>query len=39
MDGTEDEGTSIKHDVYEIKEAPLRDYVSAQWREPYTVFA
>ncbi len=25
--------------IYEIKEAPLRDYVSAQWREPYTVFA
>ncbi len=25
--------------IYEVKQAPLRDYVSAQWRDPYTVFA
>ena len=25
--------------IYEIKQAPLRDYVAARWREPYTVFA
>lgn len=25
--------------IYELKQAPLRDYVAARWREPYTVFA
>ena len=25
--------------IYEVKQAPLRDYVAARWREPYTVFA
>lgn len=25
--------------IYEQKNKPLRDYVAAQWREPYTVFA
>lgn len=25
--------------IYDVKQAPLRDYVAARWREPYTVFA
>ncbi len=25
--------------IYEVKQAPLRDYVAARWREPYVVFA